>query len=109
MPSNGQGCGVEEVLAAPPAFALHPSSPNPSRHRATIAFDLPVATRATIRIYHPDGRLIATVTDRVFEPGRHAMVWDGRDAAGQPVRSGVYLYLLDTPAFKRSGKLVIAR
>ena len=35
-----------------------------------------------------------TLADETLDPGRHEYVWDGTDARGRRVSSGVYLYAL---------------
>jgi hypothetical protein len=40
------------------------------------------------------GRRLIVLQDGLLPPGRHEILWDGRDAGGQPVASGVYFYRL---------------
>jgi hypothetical protein len=69
-------------------------TPNPFNPSTTVTYRLfPVGTgtaRATLRIYSVDGRLVRTLVDRVQDPGRHVVTWDGRDADGFAAASGVY-------------------
>jgi hypothetical protein len=37
-----------------------------------------------------DGRRVRTLLDRVYEPGRYTLAWDGRDDGGRTVSPGVY-------------------
>lgn len=72
-----------------PAFILHPPRPNPSFGTVKIEYVLPVLENMPVLhivIYNALGR-------RVFETQRTGgteFFWDGRDAAGTPVGSGVY-------------------
>jgi hypothetical protein len=36
------------------------------------------------------GRRLCTLAARRFEPGTHALAWDGRDARGRRAPAGVY-------------------
>ncbi len=76
--------------------ALLPPSPNPFNPRTTVAFELEARATTSLRVFTPDGRLVATLFDYVMlEPGRHSAEWDGRAADGQPVAGGQYLLRLE--------------
>lgn len=77
-----------------PAFAkieLAQNKPNPFNPVTTIAFAVPEGTTsATLEVYSVSGRLVATLHDGPLTPGRHSVVWDGRDGDGAGLASGVY-------------------
>jgi hypothetical protein len=53
---------------------------------------------------HPSGRRVRLINTVFTEPGRTIAYWDGKDAAGRRVPSGVYYYELvvnDSPLVKR--------
>ena len=50
--------------------------------------------RATLRVYDSVGQLVKTLSDAPAAAGRYRARWDGRDAGGRPVASGVYFYRL---------------
>jgi flagellar hook assembly protein FlgD len=68
--------------------------PNPFNPTTTISFVLPERTRAVVAIYDVEGRCVRTLVDEVLGPGLNESAWDGRDARGRRVSSGVYLYRL---------------
>jgi predicted outer membrane repeat protein len=73
------------------AFVLEPASPNPFRSTTSIAFSLPEAASVSIDLFGVAGRLVRTlVHDERLSAGRHVVVWDGRDGAGESLASGVY-------------------
>lgn len=80
--------GVEEV---PEGFALEPARPNPFNPATGIAFELERAGVARLRILDAAGRVVQVLADGSLAAGRHARVWDGRDAAGREMASGVYV------------------
>jgi hypothetical protein len=88
--------------AAPPH--LEPPRPNPASGGAALAFTLPAAGRAALRLFAADGRLVRTLVDRPLPAGRHQVVWEGRDQGGRRVAPGVYFCLLEA-----SGKEVVRR
>jgi uncharacterized repeat protein (TIGR01451 family) len=95
--------------AAPAVFGLEHARPNPARDEATIRFDVPVEGHVRLEIFDVSGRRVATLVDRRLAPGRYAPTWDGRDATGQRVASGVYFVRLEAPAFRDTKKMVRLR
>jgi photosystem II stability/assembly factor-like uncharacterized protein len=76
--------------AAAPRLALGAPAPNPSRGTVAFALELPNATAIDVAVYDPQGRRVATLRRGALGAGRHALAWDGRDAAGRRVGPGVY-------------------
>jgi len=77
-----------EVL--PTALALRGNYPNPFNPKTSIMFDLPTPGPVELSVYDVKGRLVTTLVDGDMLAGSHEVVWQGRDAAGAPVSSGVY-------------------
>jgi hypothetical protein len=75
-------------------FRLDGIAPNPFNPATTISYELfPVATgqaHLTLRVCSVDGRVVATLADRVEDPGRYSVVWRGTGDDGTPVASGIY-------------------
>jgi FlgD Ig-like domain len=93
----------------PPALALGANLPNPFNPATTIPFVLPFAGRTRVAIYDVRGALVRVLVDREMPAGPNRTVWDGRDARGEPVSSGVYLCRLEHPAGVRTRKLVAVK
>ncbi|MBI4371586.1 MAG: GIY-YIG nuclease family protein [Elusimicrobia bacterium] len=62
-----------------------------------------------VRIYARDGRLVRTLLDAEQAQGTIGLSWDGRDAAGGTVASGVYLVRVVAPRLDVKGKVVVIR
>ena len=60
----------------------------------------------TVTIYDIDGMLVKTLT---APPGETKLVWDGRDAAGEIVESGIYVYQLQVGEGFKTGTLIVAK
>jgi hypothetical protein len=102
--------GVETPeLGHPIRYTLAQNRPNPFNPATTIVFDLPQAGHATLRVYDLAGRLVTTLADRALAAGRHTLRWDGHDAHGTPVASGVYLYRLEAADFTATKRMVLAK
>jgi hypothetical protein len=83
--------------------------PNPVRSLATIAWELPITGRVSIKVYDAAGRVIRDLIGKEMEPGRYSVMWDGLAAKGRRVADGVYFCKLVSPAGARQHKLVVAR
>jgi hypothetical protein len=79
--------GVE----APPAMDYAVSvSPNPFNPQTTVAFDLPAAGNAEVRVYSVRGELVAVLGGGAYAAGSHEETWRGADRQGRDVPSGSY-------------------
>ncbi|MEW6755238.1 MAG: FlgD immunoglobulin-like domain containing protein, partial [Candidatus Latescibacterota bacterium] len=77
--------------ATPQAFSLQQNYPNPFNSATTLRFDLPQAAAVELAVYNLAGPPVATLVQGEREAGAYAVPWDGRDAEGRPLASGVYL------------------
>ncbi len=87
-------------------FRLGNNYPNPFNPTTTIPFTLPEAERVRLAVYDIKGRLIRVLADRRFSRGGHTVRWDGRDARGNEVASGVYFYRLSAGKYRTVRKMI---
>jgi YD repeat-containing protein len=91
--------------ASPPLeFALGPATPNPGSGPRNILFSTPARGRVTLRVFDVSGREVATLFDRVVDPGRYKAQFS-TDRWG----NGVYFYRLKMDGRVRAGRLVVLR
>ncbi len=84
--------------------------PNPFNPSATISLALPAADVVTVEVYDLAGRHVRTLArDRAMEAGSGDLVWDGRDDAGRPAASGVYLARVRSRAGSVETKMALVR
>lgn len=95
----------------PKAFTLSQNYPNPFNPTTTIEFGVPAGTteKVTLKIYNMLGQTVKVLVDEQLAPGRHAVVWNGRDASERPISSGVYLYRLTAGDFVEVKKLILMK
>lgn len=74
--------------------SLHIGGPSPFRQETTLIFEVARPGPVTLSILDLEGRLVRHLIEGNVNPGRHRIVWDGTDAAGRPVPSGLYFYRL---------------
>jgi len=90
----------------PDQFALENNYPNPfspssaAYSSTTIPVAIPENTELVVEIYNLSGQYVRTLFDGPAQPGYEYLQWDGKDASGQSVASGVYLCRMET----RSGE-----
>jgi hypothetical protein len=78
----------------PGRLVLDQNLPNPFNPVTTLSFGLPSPCRVDLSIYNIRGQRVKQVVDGWMPAGFHETVWDGRDAHGREVSSGVYFYRL---------------
>jgi hypothetical protein len=103
---------LQEKLGAilPRVFTVEQNFPNPFNPSTAIPVTLPVTTEVKLKIYDFMGREVRTLHTGSLAPGRHLFVWDGKDAAGHALASGVYFYRLTTNAsFTRTEKMILLK
>ena len=89
---------------------LLPNVPNPFNPRTEVRFDLPRSGPVTLRVYDARGRAVRTLeTGTMFDRGRHAVVWDGRDDTGGMAASGVYFVKLQTEGGNDTRRVMLVK
>lgn len=97
------------VIESPLTFELNPAHPNPFNPSTTITFSLPAQGKTDLAIYSINGQRVCTLISGQTTAGVHSVVWDGKDDAGKPVSSGVYLSRLTAGKQTAAGKMLLLR
>jgi hypothetical protein len=85
---------IPAVAAKPAEFTLRQNAPNPFNPTTTIRFTVAQSAPVKLSVYSMNGQLVREILSEEMVAGAHEVVWDGRDAVGREVSSGVYVYLL---------------
>ncbi len=93
----------------PREFDLAQNYPNPFNQSTTVVYSLPFASDVQLTLYSILGREIATLVQKNQAAGTYAIQFDGADANGLPLPSGVYLLRLSTKGFDKMIKIAILR
>ena len=112
-----KGISVLEQLLMPThptETVLLPNYPNPFNPETWIPYRLAKPAHVSISIYTADGKLVRTLElgkqfVGIYESRSHAAYWDGRNALGEPVASGVYFYTLTAGDFAATRKMLIRK
>ena len=102
------------ALLVPDKTVLLANYPNPFNPETWIPYQLSEAAEVTVTIHASDGKLVRTlelgqVPAGVYSDKDRAAYWDGRNAQGEPVASGVYFYTLTAGDFSATRKMVIRK
>lgn len=92
-------------------FSLAQNYPNPFNIDTRIHYELANASVVRLVVYDMTGREVRVlIADESHSAGTYFTDWDGRNQAGQPVASGMYVYRFQAGnAFKQSRMLVRVR
>ena len=106
---------LTRVAAPPPKeTVLLANYPNPFNPETWIPYQLSDPAEVTVSIYSVDGKLVRTlelgqVPAGIYQSRSRAAYWDGQNAQGEPVASGVYFYTLRAGDFSATRKMVIRK
>jgi hypothetical protein len=82
----------EHGNVAPYRFELSQNYPNPFNPVTTIEYSLPQRSHVIIGVYNVLGQKVRLLVDREEDAGTYTITWNGSDASGNAVSTGVYLY-----------------
>ena len=88
---------------------LSQNFPNPFNPETWIPYQLASDTNVSLHIYDVQGRRIYSKALGYRKAGSHTAYWDGRNATGESVASGVYFYALQAGTFHATRKMFIQR
>jgi flagellar hook assembly protein FlgD len=95
----------------PDDFQLSQNYPNPFNPSTTISYTLTNTTplRTQLKIYDILGREVVWLVDEQKVAGKYEVVWDGHNAGGEPVSSGIYIYRLQVGNKMKFKKMTLIR
>ena len=102
------------VMARPEKTQLLANYPNPFNPETWIPYQLSKSADVTLTIYAVDGHVVRTLAlghqaAGVYQSRSRAAYWDGRNAVGEPVASGLYFYTLTAGDFTATRKMLIRK
>ena len=107
---------LEQLLAAmtPKETALLPNYPNPFNPETWIPYQLAAPADVTLTIYSVEGKLVRSLVlghqpAGIYQSRSRAAYWDGKNALGESIASGVYFYTLTAGDFTATRKMLIRK
>ena len=112
-----RGIGVLQNLLLklrPETTALLPNYPNPFNPETWIPYHLAKPANVTLTIYASNGAVVRTLAlghqdAGIYQTRSRAAYWDGKNAIGETVASGVYFYTLTAGEFSATRKMMILK
>ena len=102
------------VMARPEKTQLLANYPNPFNPETWIPYELATDTDVTLTIYNAQGVVVRVLqlgqqSAGYYTDRERAAYWDGRNALGEQVASGIYFYQLETDDMSSLRKMVILK
>ena len=95
------------IVVLPESFAIEQNHPNPFNPETTIRYQLPVDAKVKLTIHNLLGQEIVALVNANQGAGFHSATWNGRDALGRQLPSGVYLYHFSAGDFRMTKKMIL--
>ena len=100
---------VKTLPGMPTEFALNQNYPNPFNPTTNIRFSLPKESHVRMQVFDVTGALVKTVLDEAISAGNREVTWDGTNANGQKVASGMYIYRMQAGSFSSTMKMLLMK
>jgi len=98
-----------ESTVLPDSYTLGNAYPNPFNPETTIRFSLPWEVDVRVDVFNEQGQFVQSLVDQRLNAGEFEVTWDGTDASGSQVSSGVYLYKITAPNLSLSKKVTLLK
>jgi len=108
FPTGGVDAPAGAELS-PIHLALRQNAPNPFSDETSVRFLIPQPGQVNLDVFDVAGRLVTRLVNGALPAGTHEARWDGRDASGSRVASGVYLLKLSSGGESRAKQVVLTK
>jgi hypothetical protein len=103
------GIRISEGVNLPTTFAMSQNYPNPFNPVTHFTVDLPKSTEVEVAVYDLLGRKIASLLSGNQAAGQYTLEWNGRDANGVGVPTGMYFLRLSSDEFTATQKVMLMK
>lgn len=100
---------VTPIAELPEDFALHQNYPNPFNTSTQMRYQIPKAEHVSLKIFNLLGQEVRTLVDADQVASWYAVDWDGLDADGREVASGLYFCRLKAGDFDKTIKMMLVK
>jgi hypothetical protein len=88
---------------------LEQNLPNPFSTSTAISYQVSRPGLVEVFVYDAAGNLVRTLVHGEAAPGRHEVIWNGRNDVGLAAPDGVYFCKLTAGSFESSRKMILVR
>jgi hypothetical protein len=107
-PAEAGGTGIGDEIARYD-FSLHQNHPNPFNPTTRIRYELNSRLHVSLTVFDVQGRKIKQLVNEVKTPGQYTAEWNGTNADGSRVSTGVYFYRIEAGSFVQTKKMVMLK
>jgi hypothetical protein len=107
-----QSVGIDDdgAPSGPYQFALKQNYPNPFNGETIISYSLEKQSSVSLFIFSITGHLVLPILNKeIQEAGEHHYLWEGRDANGKAVSTGIYFYELYVNEYRESKAMILIK
>ncbi len=104
--SSGPVNAVSKTSGLPTTFTLYQNYPNPFNPSTTIQYDLPKGENVKLIVYDVLGREVASLVDAYQLAGFYKVKWNGKNAFGENMASGVFFYSFEAGNYNSIKKMI---
>ena len=102
--------GINDIsYKQPKSFEVFPAYPNPFNMSTKIAFQVNRTEHMEISIFDISGRWVNTIINSSFMPGYYKVTWNGKNAAGNDMASGLYFVSVTSTDSKSFIKIILIK
>jgi len=102
---------VDDDISAglPHSFTVSQNYPNPFNPSTVIEYDLPYRSMVNVAVLNVLGQRVVTLVNERQVAGPHQVIWDGHNADGNEVASGIYFYRVTFDNSVRTKKMLLMK
>jgi hypothetical protein len=107
-----QSVGIDEdgAPSGPYEFSLKQNYPNPFNGQTIISYYLDKQSTVSLFIFSITGHLVLPLVNKEIQrPGEHSYTWEGRDANGKAISTGIYFYELYVNEYRQSKAMIMIK
>jgi len=94
----------------PTGFVLSQNYPNPFNPTTLISYVIPQAVDVKLTVFDITGREVVRLVDNQRNnAGRYSVMWNGLNATGEKVASGLYFYKIVAGDFQQTNKMMLLK
>lgn len=101
--------GHDDQQAAARKLIVSQNYHNPFNPSTSISFVLPENEFVEIGVYDMLGREVRNLVSEPMEAGSYSIMWDGQDARGTPLASGIYVYRVRAGNEVQSKRMILLK
>ncbi len=99
--------GGEVVI--PNNYVLHQNFPNPFNPTTSLIYEIPRNASVSLRIIDTEGREVKSLVNNSQQAGIYVLSWNGTDANGEVVSSGLYMAHMQAGDYSHVIKMIYLR